>query len=136
MKRIHLLTLVSLLSLGIAWAVHSTKASDDLGDSNTDAAKVLSSLELLERIELLEKRVTQLEGRVPVIRQAMSREAPVISQPGVLAQEPIGQATSRNQKPASREVPPISEDEEVEITNGQKWKFRLLGNRLLETRRK
>ncbi len=105
---------ITLLSVGGLVALNSLRAADgekpatDL--QKDDAAEIL---DLVERIERLEKRLAKLEGHEPLIRQADSRET--------------SQFNAIDSRPA--ELTPSEDDDDKDATqrtNGQTWQFRLL----------
>ena len=75
MKRIYYIPATLVLAVLAAMAFHSTQANDEEnGTPASGKAGNSGQLELIERIEALEKRIAKLEAEQPLIRQADSRE--------------------------------------------------------------
>ena len=97
---------------------NSTRADDDETPDQTDRqTEVTDVRSLIDRIEALEKRLSELEKRDAPIRQADNRDEQNTTVPRNVWQ--------------SREEPvlKIEDDDASQNTNGQKWRFRLLGHR-------
>ena len=123
MKRSYSLVAVALFALGVAIAWQSSRANDnDKKPSEIENAEISVVVDLLERIEALESRVASLERPENLVRQADSRESMDANQSDRLVPVP---------KPS--EIERSTDDDEAQQTNGQRWQFRLLGNRKTET---
>jgi hypothetical protein len=122
MSRYHSFFVIALLVIGISFEWNSTRANDDEKASPQPqpqiAAETTVQAELLARIDALERRIARLEDRAPLIRQADNSES---------------DATFQTVEPSR--APVASEPEgRSESTNGQAWRFRLLGHRQPATR--
>lgn len=120
MTRTYSFIAVALLMLAVTASWQSSRAGDDEKPASTERMTEISkSLDLVERIESLEKRIAALEGRDNLIRQAHSREPRIIFS----QVKPIGEPTTPADEPAGED------DDTPQTTNGQKWKLRFLGHR-------
>ena len=77
-------------------------------------------LDLIERIEMLEKRIAKLERPESFVRQVDSRNSTESQQ---------SDAYVPDRRPSEIEEPVNDEDDDIRQTNGHRWRFRLLGNR-------
>ena len=112
MKRSLTLVAIALILFGVAFTWQSSNADDEKADASAQTEADTKQLELLERIEALEKRLEKLEAETMPIRQADHRVTPYVPTPGTL--------------------PPAATDEDYEgarKTNGQTWRIRMLSHR-------
>ena len=101
--------------------VHSSRAEEQSENPSRDAATRLS---LLDRIEMLEKRIAKLEEETPLVRQADSRESPDLGFPGgfpflLLPVQPAPQPYLTNP----------NDEEQTEKSRRPKGRIYLLGHR-------
>ncbi len=112
MKRSLTQVAIALILFGIAFTWQSSNADDEKADATARTEADAKQLELIERIEALEKRLEKLEAERMPIRQADHRELPYVPTPGTL--------------------PPGGPDEDYtgfKNTNGQTWRIRMLSHR-------
>ena len=110
MKRFLTLFAIASILFGIAFAWQSSHADDDKADVRP--GERATQLELIERIESLEKRLAKLEAETQPVRQADHRETPYVPNP--------------------RTLPPVTASEDNEQPNrinGQTWRIRMLSHR-------
>lgn len=120
MTRTYSLIAAALLTLAIAASWQSSRAGDDEKPASADrVAELSSSLELIERIESLEKRIAALEGRDNLIREASGREPRIIFSQVKPIAAPVKEPAQQIEE----------DDEDPQTTNGHKWKIRFLGHR-------
>ncbi len=103
---------MALVLFGIAFAWQSSNADDEKAGLTTRTETDAKQLELIERIEALEKRLEKLEAESRPIRQADHRDTPDVAKPDML--------------------PSVATDEDHEgarKTNGQTWRIRMLSHR-------
>jgi hypothetical protein len=112
MKRALTVFAIAPILFGIAFAWQSSNADDEKIESTVRPEQPAVQLELIERIEALEKRLEKLEAKTMPVRQADHRE-------------PIYVPTPRTLPSAT-----ASEDHEGSSrTNGQKWQIKMLSHR-------
>ena len=131
MKRTFPYLAIGLLAVIVAIEWHSIRANDEKTNQVTeDRAEISEVIRIVERIEELEKRLSAFESSESPIRQADSRATETPNRP-----EPIVGPTL---KPPTKFVPSPDffednaddqPDDEVQLTNGRRWKFQLLGHR-------
>ena len=131
MKRTFPYLAIGLLAIIVVVEWHSIRANDEKNDPVIeDRAEISEVIRIVERIEELEKRLSVFESTESQVRQADSRATEEPSRP-----EPIVGPTL---KPPTTFVPSPKffednaddqSDEEVQQTNGRRWKFQLLGHR-------
>jgi Flp pilus assembly protein TadB len=112
MKRSFVLAAISLILFGVAFAWQSSNADDEKVVATIQTEADGKQLELIDRINALEKRLEKLEADSTSIRQADHQEMPAVPTPGTL--------------------PPAAIEEDPEVarkTNGQTWRIRMLGHR-------
>ena len=112
MKRSLTLAAISLTLFGVAFAWQSSNADDEKADLTVGSEATSKQLELIERIEALEKRLEKLEAETMPIRQADHRDGSYAPTPGLL--------------------PPVATEEDddgARKTNGQTWRIRMLSHR-------
>ncbi len=112
MKRSLTLFAIASILFGVAFAWRSSHADDARADATLRSEDGTTQLELIQRIEILEKRLEKLEAESMPIRQAVHRDTPYV--------------------PAPRTLPPATasgEDEGANRTNGQTWRIRMLSHR-------
>ena len=101
-----------LLVLSVVVAIRSTGASEEGKSSDSaDETSTATMKILVERIELLEKRIAALEQPAAPIRQADSRLT-----------------ESFDSKDSPTPLTPSGRSEPTQETNGRKWSIRLLGH--------
>ncbi|WP_010582642.1 hypothetical protein [Schlesneria paludicola] len=129
MKKFYLCLAVALLGLGTAMHWPTSHASDDEPSAAVDQKQdLVDKLELISRIEGLEKRLAALEDRDSLIRQADNREPSSVPQPERFSPSPSATESGLpNFDDASDATDADSDD--LQQTNGQKWSFRLLIDR-------
>ena len=127
MKRAVTICAVGLLVTGGLFAWNSTKANDnEKTDVDNQSVEISEVQNLVDRIEALEKRLAALEEREPLVRQADSRDELSIPVPRTPATVPPNKL---NQSPNLPDAEQDDDDDSTQQTNGQKWRFRLLGRR-------
>jgi hypothetical protein len=97
---------------GVAFAWQSSDAGDADAAATARSEDQATQLELIQRIESLEKRLEKLEAETMPIRQADHREPTYVPTPRIL--------------------PPATASEDnagSTITNGQTWRIRMLSHR-------
>lgn len=131
MKKFYLCFTVALLGLGAAMHWQPSHASDNepltAADSKQD---LVETLELISRIEGLEKRLAALEDRDSLVRQVDNREPSAVPQPERFV--PTTPVTTESERPNlddSNGTTDFDSDDDLQNTNGQKWSFRLLIDR-------
>ena len=113
MKRSRSVVLLALMSVGLVFAWQTIRANDDESSpSTTGAAFEATQLDLLNRIEALEKRIVKLEAETLPVRQADNKETRTVPAPRLLPQ------TAK----LDNEAPPRK-------TNGTTWRIRMLSHR-------
>ncbi len=112
MKRSLALAAISFTLFGVAFAWQSSNADDEKADLTAGSEASSKQLELIERINALEKRLEKLEAEKTPVRQADHREIPYVPRPGTLPPE----VTDENNEGSSK-------------TNGQTWRIRMLSHR-------
>ncbi len=117
MKRFHSLFAVALIVLGVAFARSSSRANDDEAVATDRTEEISSQLELVGRIEALERRIARLEAGMPLVRQVDNRESPPYAQPRALSSASVRTGSDDDV------------DDQPNITNGQTWRIRMLGHR-------
>jgi hypothetical protein len=122
MNRTYFMIATALLVLGLLfdWRLSRAHEHDRPASALQPVHQEANSevAELTGRIEALEKRLAALEDHRPLVRQADSREAAVEypTSPTWVAKNPAESGQDAN------------DDTSSQVTNGRKWRFRLLSN--------
>lgn len=112
MKRSLTLFAIAPILFGVAFAWQSSNADDENAESTVRPEENATQLELIQRIEALEKRLEKLEAETQPVRQADHRETPYV--------------------PTPRTLPPAIATEDYEgssRTNRQTWRIKMLSHR-------
>jgi hypothetical protein len=115
MTRSHNLLALTLLVFGVVFALQNTRANDgDIpSESTIQTASDANQLDLLSRIEALEKRIAKLEAEKSLVQQADNQETRYIPAPRTLPQV----------------APSENDDTPPRKTNGTTWRIRMLSHR-------
>jgi hypothetical protein len=114
MKRSLTLVTTALILFGVAFTWQSSNADDEKADATARTEGAAKQLELIKRIEALEKRLEKLEAEKMPIRQADHRDEYYVPAPGTLPQGGAEEDYEGGRK-----------------TNGQTWRIRMLSHRRL-----
>lgn len=121
MKRSLSLLAIALIALGVVFTFRTSRANDQEKKVTTlTGVEISNALDLIERIENLEKRIAKLERPESFVQQVDSRNSSELKQPDIYV--PDG-------RPSEIEGTIDGDDDDSLQTNGQRWRFRLLGNR-------
>ena len=110
MKRTLFVFAAMLFGIVIAW--QSSKADDEKVELSVRRLDSATQLELIRRIEALEKRLEKLEAEAQPVRQAEFRQPDYVPTPRMLPPTTVPDA-----------------DEGSNRTNGQTWRIRMLSHR-------
>lgn len=117
-KRYYPLMAISGLVMAALFALNSSRASDQEAPAFPLPTDEISEVvDLVDRIQELERRLAKLEVREPLVRQADSRESSDFSD---LVTRPPSKTPSNGDD---------DDDDTSQKTNGQMWRFRLLKQR-------